>query len=394
MNSYLLLRNNKESGPYSLKDLLDFGLKAYDLVWVQGKSAAWRYPSEIEELKEFSPAVEEQPFDRFFKKPSDKKKEDVSVNQKETVNSAKSVFDSLPRQKAPITETESEIPVSKTIVVMENPAAVEAKYAEPIDEMKEMYAKKFQQRKRKIARRNLLFQTFKRASVFLYMIALGILIGFTLKSKMERKSVVSVPQSNKSQTVKVDTVQIVSKQEESKSIQAETREEIKPKVENIQKPVGEKTETPVLKKEQPVLTKPDININQTSPGLETNEITGERNKKSRTEEQATKPAIKADLSKSVSVTGNNYKRGAFGGIRDLQLTVTNDSKYILDNVTVELQYLKPSEEPLKTENIQFHSISPNGSLTIAIPPSNRGIKVLYKITKIESKELNDETAGL
>ncbi|MGZ5136137.1 MAG: hypothetical protein ACXWCG_13350, partial [Flavitalea sp.] len=37
-------------------------------VWLEGRSAAWRYPSEIEELKAFSPVVEEQPFDRFYKK--------------------------------------------------------------------------------------------------------------------------------------------------------------------------------------------------------------------------------------------------------------------------------------------------------------------------------------
>ncbi len=67
---YSLLRNNKQSGPYSLDQLKTMGLKAYDLVWVDGKSAAWRYPCEIEELKAFAPAVEEQPFDRFFKKPS------------------------------------------------------------------------------------------------------------------------------------------------------------------------------------------------------------------------------------------------------------------------------------------------------------------------------------
>lgn len=46
------------------------GLKAYDLVWLEGKSAAWRYPCEVEELKEFAPPVEEQPFDRFYRRPS------------------------------------------------------------------------------------------------------------------------------------------------------------------------------------------------------------------------------------------------------------------------------------------------------------------------------------
>jgi len=72
MANYLLLRNNKESGPYSLDGLMQLGLKPYDLVWIQGKSAAWRYPSEVEELKPFAPIVEEQPFDRFYKKQETK----------------------------------------------------------------------------------------------------------------------------------------------------------------------------------------------------------------------------------------------------------------------------------------------------------------------------------
>ena len=68
MVSYLLLRDNKESGPFTMDELVKLGLKPYDLVWVKGKSAAWRYPSEVEELKPFAPVVEEQPFDRFYKK--------------------------------------------------------------------------------------------------------------------------------------------------------------------------------------------------------------------------------------------------------------------------------------------------------------------------------------
>ncbi len=71
MLTYILLRDNREQGPMRLEDLLDIGLKPYDLVWVPGKSAAWRYPSEIEELKAYAPAVEEQPFDRFYKKENE-----------------------------------------------------------------------------------------------------------------------------------------------------------------------------------------------------------------------------------------------------------------------------------------------------------------------------------
>ncbi len=73
MNRYLLLRDNKESGPYTLAELVSKGIKPYDLVWVEGRSAAWRYPSELDELKRYSPVVEEQPYDRFYKRPSDAK---------------------------------------------------------------------------------------------------------------------------------------------------------------------------------------------------------------------------------------------------------------------------------------------------------------------------------
>ncbi|NML23933.1 hypothetical protein HHL16_23835 [Pseudoflavitalea sp. G-6-1-2] len=70
MNKYLLLRDNKQTGPYSAQELATKGLKPYDLVWLDGKSAAWRYPSEMEELKAFAPAIEEQPYDRFYKRSS------------------------------------------------------------------------------------------------------------------------------------------------------------------------------------------------------------------------------------------------------------------------------------------------------------------------------------
>lgn len=72
MAQYRLLRNNKESGPFTQEQLIQMGLKAYDLVWMEGKSAAWRYPSEINELKAYAPAVEENPFDRFYKRKDNK----------------------------------------------------------------------------------------------------------------------------------------------------------------------------------------------------------------------------------------------------------------------------------------------------------------------------------
>jgi hypothetical protein len=48
---YLLLRNNKQSGPYTLSELIALQLKPLDLIWVEGRSRSWAYPTEMNELK-------------------------------------------------------------------------------------------------------------------------------------------------------------------------------------------------------------------------------------------------------------------------------------------------------------------------------------------------------
>ena len=47
---YYLLRNNQESGPYTIDELLLQRLTSTDLVWVQGRTNAWCAPSELEEF--------------------------------------------------------------------------------------------------------------------------------------------------------------------------------------------------------------------------------------------------------------------------------------------------------------------------------------------------------
>lgn len=78
MKPYRLLRNNKETGPYSAEELITMGLKAYDLVWVDGKSAAWRYPCEIAELKPYAPEAEDLAATLWKPLPSKENKADNS----------------------------------------------------------------------------------------------------------------------------------------------------------------------------------------------------------------------------------------------------------------------------------------------------------------------------
>ena len=81
---YRLLRNNKESGPYTKAQLEEMGLKPYDLLWIEGRGGAWLYASEIEDLKSIAPAVEEQPYDRFYK---GKEKQAATTSSKQNTSS-------------------------------------------------------------------------------------------------------------------------------------------------------------------------------------------------------------------------------------------------------------------------------------------------------------------
>ncbi len=45
---YLLLRNNKQTGPHNVEELKQIVLKTTDLIWVEGKSAGWRNPMEVD----------------------------------------------------------------------------------------------------------------------------------------------------------------------------------------------------------------------------------------------------------------------------------------------------------------------------------------------------------
>jgi hypothetical protein len=104
MKQFRLLRNNQESGPFSAEQLIQMGLKAYDLIWEEGRSAAWRYPSEIGELKAFAPAIEEQPFDRFFKQTEEKNVSVAAVAKKEKPRIRIKADWNKVEQPAPVTE--------------------------------------------------------------------------------------------------------------------------------------------------------------------------------------------------------------------------------------------------------------------------------------------------
>lgn len=412
MTTYILMRNNKQSSPLSLTELLKIGFKPYDLIWIDGKSAMWRYPSEVTELKEFAAAIEEQPYDRFY---SNNKSDEKKI-QHENDSKEKQVYVSLPdkmnKEIAKVSASVQNTAVTKEYLPASMPVA-ETKYSQPLDDIKEMYVANLRDKKRKTAEQLFFSMSIKRISLYLGLIAIGTLIGYfffysknypgtpiTQNEKKSNEAVIPVSNQSKliSETTAASTDEIKFKKEEAQqSFAQDAGITVPEKKVSIEKKAPNESSTRFQIKEKGVPLNNPIKTKEVSPGVEINTATGERNKKTRNEtEVSTTSASKPEneLTGLVSVKSNNYQRGAFGGIRNLELTLSNQSKYLLDKVIIELQYIKPNEQPLRSEKILFKSIPPRGVLTIAIPPSNRGIKVAYKIFSIESKELTGETAGL
>lgn len=135
MKQYRLLRDNKETGPYSSEELIRTGLKKYDLLWAEGKSAAWRYPCEFDELKPYAPAVDEQPFDRFYKKPAPQTHAQLVVAEKKEMPVSENVKKDKPRIKikADWNRIETLVAPAPVVEVKEMPV-----YKEPVKQSKKI----------------------------------------------------------------------------------------------------------------------------------------------------------------------------------------------------------------------------------------------------------------
>ena len=117
MKSYLLLRDNRESGPYTLEELKKQSLKQLDLIWIEGQSTSWKYPSEIPELRR-SVAV---------------RRKTNHLNTTHTATSKKPVANTTEVQPILVTE---KVPVAEKNIAYATPYSGLPLYE---DEMKELF---------------------------------------------------------------------------------------------------------------------------------------------------------------------------------------------------------------------------------------------------------------
>ncbi|MBL7696594.1 MAG: hypothetical protein JNK79_00480 [Chitinophagaceae bacterium] len=411
MNKYLLLRDNKQSGPYTVPEIIEIGIKPYDLVWLEGKSAAWRYPSEVEELKAYAPTVEEQPFDRFYKTreailQNEKQKESESVatvaiaqhspyepkvseeaTPQEEYIPRKKVYINFPGNSQPAIKKPTPAPV-KEVIAATTFAANTPTFEKPAERLPVQRAGK------KAVEKKYFIYAAAAASVLLLGFIAVLLVNNSGQKKrlQELNTIVKQIQDKNNNITQVKNVQPAPGPEQT----AETI--INPELLRLNE-----SGTPA----QPADHKPSQNTAGIIPSPANNKpatetpavVTPEGNGRPvmrRAEKSATTPggdeeksatantAPTENLFKQVDIQPGRYKVGMLGGISNLTLVLTNNSNRELHKVVVQVKYLGPEKKVVNTQTVYFENVAPGAQSTIEVPKSKRGVTIDYTITDIKS----------
>jgi hypothetical protein len=412
------------------------GLKAYDLVWLEGKSAAWRYPSEIEELSSFAPVVEEQPFDRFYKKASPATSAPSSTTQIPVAVAVESqlqrssplsagkriIYVTMPAGKSPAREIPLQSAVRELTPTYAR-AAIEDYSAQPVAEQPTLVDNLPHWRspktalKTKAAPKTRAFARFVAIGLcILALLAAGIFIGLSLNKdtlglqhKMEANTTPASSTSGATSDVSPATLPIAHPTAQQLPASAVTSPSVSARRED---PIVNTSTVPAkpIKKSQKsqkinetaaadrsahgavkytTAPAPKDSATTAIPTMQREAVHRSDNAETNhtTPAVADKEALRTALASQISVGANTYSVGTFGGISDLQVTVTNRSAYPLDLVVVEVQYVQANKKVFKTENLYFRGIGAGSALMLEAPKTSRGIKVQYKVMTINSREL-------
>ncbi len=437
---YLLLRNNQQTGPHSLNELMELGLQPFDLIWVEGKSYGWSYPSEIDTLKPFVPAITAgQKTETAVKQPE----RAPASAQKPMPPSNKKIFVSLPvtstfnpaASSSPAADPiEQKAEALRKRIQSYSPAQTEdpikTNYARSIHEVEEDYTSWVFQKKRKknfITKRNLAIGgiicvgltggwligkvVFKEPAHIPAQLAVQgsakkqdvTILGETASStpvlvaeeeplKQEKKTVIQLPASHTAKKVQKKT-EVASSPKSTGGFKA-------PAPEAVQKPMpGEPVEnTPPVteQKSGPVVSEAPKEKKRTLKELfgglfkkHQKEETvpaepkpaGNSNKERTATHRDESPVETAtvDLADQVDVKLNKSTEDWMMGIQGLKLTLYNRSAATVKAAAVEVLYYSEENSLVEKKTVRFSNIPSKKSQTLAAPDHRLADHVEYKI---------------
>lgn len=89
----------------------------------------------------------------------------------------------------------------------------------------------------------------------------------------------------------------------------------------------------------------------------------------------------------ITSSNNEYLYSDLGGISNLEISLNNNTPYVLDQVIIGVDYVKTNGGIFKTETLYFTNIEPNSISYLPAPNSPRGTSVNHYILGVQSTEM-------
>jgi len=411
-STYRLLRDNKETGPYSQEELLQLSLKAFDLVWVEGQSAGWRYPSEIEILKPYmettaqetnAPAIQQAETPRLEAGVRDISDVFVSNLNSEpatehervrAIESAPPVFSF--EEPGAVKEEEEEVTAEKlekkaneiylrvqdyTKQKEQGLEGIETKHARSLDDLKQEYADWLHHSKQKKTSRISKKHIAVGAATVLVGAAVYFFVGssgttqeipvhhtYYLSNAVEKPGDYKKQKSNRTELRSTSTATAKAGAPAAKELSIDEF------LDSVKRELAKQDERLAMASAKSTYKKPHA---VKTTGLITTPTT-----QSTTGVENIQPVKTQSIADLVALDAKYLVEPRRQNISSLEITIRNNSKELLKTVAVDVFYYKNGQRLFDKETFYINNVQPGNSFTLSTPGNKKAVSAKFQLGKI------------
>ncbi|MFL5788304.1 MAG: hypothetical protein ACJ748_09640 [Flavisolibacter sp.] len=383
---YRILRDNKETGPLTLEELVAMSLKPFDLIWVDGRSAGWRYPSEVEALKPYLGINEN------IENPQ------PSVSARLIHPASNEVRPEVIHEEIPLNQNMEEAEVLTSENIEKKAAEIyrrvqaysemnnrekegtQTKYAKSLEDLKQEYADWLHTKKQKKK-----FSFTKKGLVFVG--SLGCLIAawfiFAGNKKTNGESEITEPNRYISNAVYLKDQQAATAELKDNSIRPQQKTSSGSIVRSGNK---EQSVDQFIDSIERILDKQNLIVSGTRHKKHSKNINNIKADVGSAEE-APKLMVEKPDSKEVPLSelinmNAHYMYDTHQHLFGLEVTIQNKSRQLLKKVTVDVFYYKKGERLFDKETLYFNNIQPGNSFTLSTAGNKKAVSARFQLGQI------------
>lgn len=376
MKSYYVLRNNRETGPFTWREIKGMALLPTDLIWIEGESTSWRYPAELDELKELAGKLQ----------PDSQNPSPLTQKKKKA-------------EKPPLFSDYAPITASTV-------RAQQQEQQPSFEELQKKYAEMAPQRRVWIRPAGVSASFFGVVVFAIGVLMMAVMVRkaiekfefqpFTATSEAHEIVSEKLAESSSSHnalatvlpTTQEPTEILLSQNNPSQPAVVQENTQPADSIAAVAQPTRKKeagmtrklnSENAAEKRQSPE-QQPDTNkiavAETAAPAADSSTQKTAVAKQTPAEEE--KPEKKAP-EKKLQVSANNYEVGFLGGINNLELTVKNPSSAPIDKAVIAVEYLKPNGKMVHTETVTVSGLAAGATKKLAVPGSSRGVRVRFHV---------------